>query len=144
MAPGRRIVWFLVQRGSSSRDVLYGGWQQQQQGEERRYIIILSHYTTIIAHFSPLVKPFAHFLADVEEWINRSFCVVIRLRRLICFHRQAYRNESVFIILFESSKTPHWPRHHMSRARASIGFSAKNFTARQSCGLKDINRLGRR
>ena len=106
-------------------------------------IIILPHYNNIIAHFLLLVKPFAHFLADVEEWINRLVCSVHRLRRLICFPRQAYKNENVFIILFKSSKTlaSRWPKHYKRRARASIGFSAKIFTAHQSCGLKDINRL---
>ena len=71
-------------------------WQQQQgrhlqslaaaARSRRRYIIIiLPHYTTIIAHFSLLVKLFAHFLADAKQ---RPFCPIRRLSRLICFHRR--------------------------------------------------------
>ena len=58
--------------GPPHRVVPISTWQQQQgrplyllaAAARRRaslYIIILPHYTTIIAHFSLLVKPFAHF-----------------------------------------------------------------------------------
>lgn len=119
---------------SSSSKVIYS-LSSSSKVDAAAIIIILSHYDNIIAHFPLLVKPFAHFLADVEE---RPFRSVRRLRRLICFPRQAYKNENVFIILFESSKTlPHVDLNITSAAPELPQASRRKFLPR-------VNHVGSR
>ena len=136
MAPGRRnrviprSVWYLITAAAAAR------WQD----DAAAIIIILSHYNNIIAHFFLLVKPFAHFLADVEV---RPFCPVRRLSNLNMLSSPSINQWKRFHNFVQKQQDPNftwnlisrWPKHHMSRARASIDFSAQIFTARQSCGL---------
>lgn len=155
MAPGRRnrviprSVWYLIAAAAAKWYIVLAAARGR-----RAAIIILPHYNNIIAHFSLLVKPFAHFLADVEEWVDRPFCVVNRLNNLNMlsspsinqwkrFHNFVQKQQDPSLTLTQISHEPRQSFHRLLGAnfyRASIMWALGHCWARSLRPIYFISR----
>lgn len=110
--PPHRVVPSLTWQQQQGRPLWWLAAAARKRAQRQLYnntLPLYYYYST----FFPSCQAICSLFSRCRRMSRQSVCVVSRLRRLICFPRRASTNESVFIILFESSKTLREAKPHV-------------------------------